>query len=86
MALNAEALSSLIVANIGALGSDSQECNTSFDEGTKKLADAIANAVVSHITTSAVVTIPTGAVIVATAGSPAAQTGANTAPATGIIT
>lgn len=85
MALDANALSALIVTNMGQLGSDSTEANAQFDKGTKELADAIAKAVVTHLQTSAQVSIPTGAVVVATAGSPAAQTGANTAPAIGVI-
>lgn len=68
MALNDAILSQLIVANMGALGSDNAEVNQSYDEGIKKLADAIASAVVSHITSAAVVntqvvgTSPSGAV------------------------
>lgn len=50
-----------------------------------KLCDAIAEAVVAHITGAAVVTIPPG-VPVATTGTAAAQAGATTAPAVGEIT
>lgn len=85
MPLNAQALSQLIVTNLGQLGSDDDATNQQYNEGVKKIADAVAKAVVTHITSSAQVTIPTGAVVVATAGSPAAQTGANTAPALGTI-
>lgn len=84
MPLSAPALSALIVKEFGDLGSDSPETNAQYAEGTKKLADCIANAVVQAITTQAQVTIPAG-IPVATAGSPAAQTGATTAPAIGTI-
>lgn len=86
MPLNPQALSQLIVANMGKLGSDDNATNAQYDEGVKKIADAVAQAVVTHITSSAQVVIPSGAVVVATAGSPTAQTGANTAPALGTIT
>jgi len=49
------------------------------------LCDALAGAVVAHITSAAVVTIAPG-VPVATAGTALAQTGATTAPAVGAIT
>lgn len=68
MALSDAILSQLIIANMGTLGSDNAEVNKSYDEGIKKLADAIASAVVSHITSSAMVTTqvvgtsPSGAV------------------------
>lgn len=84
MPLSAPALSALIIKEFGTLGSDSAETNTQYDEGTKKLADCIANAVVQHITSSAQVIVPAG-IPVSTAGSPTAQTGATTAPAQGTI-
>jgi hypothetical protein len=48
------------------------------------MCDAIAAAVVAHITSAGVVTIPPG-VPVATTGTAAAQAGATTAPAVGTI-
>lgn len=84
MPLTAPALSALIVKEFGDLGSDSPEANAQYIEGSKKIADAVANAVVQAITTQAQVIIPAG-IPVATAGSPAAQTGATTAPAIGQI-
>lgn len=48
------------------------------------LCDALAAAVVTHITSAAVVTIPAG-VAVATTGTAAAQAGATTAPGVGTI-
>lgn len=82
MALNPQSLSSAIVANLGALGSDSSEADAQFDEGAKKLADAIAQAVVKALTTEAQVIIPAGAI--QTAGSPASHT--SVSPAIGQIT
>ena len=47
-------------------------------------AEAVATAIVQHLTSSGEVTVAVG-IAVATAGSPAAQTGATTAPGTGTI-
>ena len=47
-------------------------------------AEAVATAVVQHITNSAVVAVASG-IAVATAGSPSAQTGETTAPGVGTI-
>jgi hypothetical protein len=47
-----------------------------------KLCDAIAGAVVSHITTAAVVTVPSGVAVQVT---PATGTGATIAPGTGVV-
>lgn len=81
MPLTPASLSAQIVANLGALGSDSGEANAQYDDGVKKLADAIASAVVQVMTTEAQVMIPSGAVV--TAGSPSSQT--NPAPVIGSI-
>lgn len=73
MALSDSVLSQLIQANIGTLNSGDENVDKAFTEGTQKLADAIAQAVVTHITSMAVVTVT-----VATTGSAAAQTGTGT--------
>ena len=73
MALNATTLSALIVSNLGSLNSGDANVDASYNEGTQKIADAIAQAVVSHITSMAVVNVT-----VATTGSAAAQTGTGT--------
>lgn len=81
MPLAAPALSALILKEFGDLGSDSPEANAQYMEGSKKIADAVANAVVQALTTQAQVIIPPGAI--QTAGSPAAQS--NVVPAIGQI-
>ena len=81
MPLNPTALSALIkskrLAALGAAAVDNAamvaDCN------------AIAEAVVEHVTAAAVVTTPPG-VTVATTGTAAAQAGATTAPGVGSIT
>lgn len=81
MALTATALSTLIQTELGQLGSGDSATDAQYIAGSKKLADAIANAVVTALTTQAQVVIPTGAVAVT--GSAAAQT--NPAPVIGQI-
>lgn len=81
MPLDANLLSQLITTNVGQLGSDSSETNQQYNEGVKKLADAIAKAVVQHITTAGIVEIPAGAVIVVTPQG----NGNNPAPVMGVI-
>lgn len=81
MPLTAPALSALILKEFGDLGSDSPEANAQYMEGSKKIADAVANAVVQALTTQAQVIIPPGAI--QTVGSPTAQS--NVAPAIGQI-
>lgn len=81
MPLTPASLSAQIVANLGTLDSDSSNTNAQYSEGSKKLADAIANAVVQVLTTEAQVMIPSGAVV--TAGSPTTQS--NPAPVIGQI-
>lgn len=81
MPLAAPALSALILKEFGDLGSDSPEANAQYMEGSKKIADAVANAVVQALTTQAQVVIPPGAI--QTTGSPTAQS--NVAPAIGQI-
>ena len=56
MALNDSALKSLIVANLGAAGFDVQNQHAK----TAELAEAIAKAVVTHITANAQVTVTGG--------------------------
>lgn len=80
MALLEASLSAKIVANMGNLGGDSKEANAQYDEGIKKIADAVAKAVVECLTTEAEVFIPTGAVAVV--GTPNAS---NPAPVLGKI-
>ena len=60
MALDANALSALIVTEFGKLNSGDKETDKAYDEGTKKLADAIAKAVVTHIKSSAQVVVKSG--------------------------
>ena len=81
MPLAAPALSALILKEFGDLGSDSPEANAQYMEGSKKIADAVANAVVQVLTTQAQVVIPPGAI--QTAGSPTNHS--NVAPAIGQI-
>lgn len=81
MPLSPQTLSAEIVNNLGSLGSGDSATDAQYDEGTKKLADAIAQAVVKILTTEAQVFIPVGAV--QTAGSPANQS--NVAPVIGMI-
>lgn len=69
MALSASVLKGLIAANITS-GSDPAPTDPSMVEA---FAEAIANAVVTHITTAGVVTIPPGSIV--TSGGPATQTG-----------
>ncbi len=80
MALNPGALSSSLRAAMLA----SPAIQAIDGPGLTALCDAIANAVVSHITASAVVTVAPG-IPVTTAGTAAAQTGATTAPGSGTI-
>jgi len=54
-------------------------------QGLTDLCDALAAAVVTHITSAAVLVVAPG-IAVATAGGPASQVGATTAPGTGTIT
>lgn len=81
MPLNANLLSQLIISNVGRLNSDSSETNAQFDEGIKKLADAIASGVVDHITQAGIVEIPVGAITVVTPQG----NGSNIAPVMGMI-
>lgn len=61
MPLESNALSALIIQEFGKLNSGNAEVDASYDEGTKKIADAIANAVVQHIKANAEVIITSGA-------------------------
>ena len=61
MALNGTALKSLMVSNLQALGRETQHID---DAGL----EAIANAVVTHILTSAVITIVAGQVVIQVSG------------------
>lgn len=81
MALLVESLSAKIVVNMGNLGGDSKDANAQYNEGVKKIADAVAKAVVESLTTEAQVFIPSGAIV--TAGTPASQS--NPAPVFGQI-
>lgn len=69
MALSASVLKGLIAANITS-GSDPAPTNSAMVDA---FADAIAKAVVQHITTAGVVTIPAGSIV--TTGTAASQTG-----------
>lgn len=80
MALNASILSMLARAEILSRPGIQALDNS----GLTDLCDALAAAVITHITTAGVVTVPLG-VPVATAGTALAQTGATTAPAIGAI-
>ena len=77
MALNKTILAGLIETAIKQI--DAEE-----DDTRKLISEAIADAVVDHITTSGNVTIASG-IPVATTGTAAAQTGATTATGTGTI-
>lgn len=81
MPLSSDVLAKLIETNIGTLNSDSSETNQQFLEGTQRLADAIAKAVVQHITTAGIVEIPIGGVNVVTPQG----NGTNPAPVIGAI-
>lgn len=69
MPLSASVLKGLIAANITS-GSDPAPTDSAMVEA---FAQAIADAVVQHITTAGVVTIPAGSIV--TSGGPASQTG-----------
>ena len=81
MALSSSALSALIRAGMLSRPAIQAIDNAALTD----LCDAIASAVVTHITAAAVVTVPPG-VAVATTGTAAAQAGATTAPGVGAIT
>lgn len=86
MPLSDSALSQLIQANMGQLGSDSKEVNQQYQDGIKKLADAIASAVVTHITSNAQVNIAPSSISVTgmgNSGAPVVST--NVAVVTGTI-
>ena len=78
MALNAAtlktALKTALINDAGATDNDA----------TDALAEVIADAVVAHITTYAVVTVASG-IPVATTGTAAAQTGTTTSTGTGTV-
>jgi hypothetical protein len=79
MALSVSELKSKIVSELqSAYGSPEDS------EVQSKFAEAIAKAVIDHITSSATVTVQSG-IPVSTTGGPAAQTGATTGPGTGSI-
>lgn len=69
MPLSASVLKGLIAANITS-SSDPEPTDTAMVDA---FAQAIADAVVQHITTAGVVTIPPGVIV--TTGGPATQTG-----------
>lgn len=85
MPLSDSQLSQLIVANMGQLGSDSSETNKAYDDGIKKLADAVAKAVVTHITSSGMVVIQAGTISVAGSNGGGLVTCVNPAPVNGVI-
>ena len=80
MALNPSTLSAAIKSAL--LGDDRVGDNASL----QTLCDAIAQAVVTHITANAVVTVAAGIPIAGTGGGPAPVAGATTAPGVGVIT
>lgn len=81
MALNISAMSALLRSEMLARPDIQAIDNAALTD----LCDAIATAVVQHITAAAVLVVAAG-IPVATAGTAAAQTGATTAPGTGTIT
>lgn len=78
MAMSSPTLSALIKTKIKATST------VADDAELTKFCDAVAAAVVEHITAAAVVTVASG-IAVSTTGSAVAQTGATTAPGTGTI-
>ena len=81
MALNPTTLSSALRVALLA----NPDVQSVDDVALTGLCDAIAQTVVAHIVSSAIVTVAPG-IAVATTGTAAAQTGATTAPGTGVIT
>jgi hypothetical protein len=79
MALSSSALSALMRANMLA----DPDIGAVDDVGLTAMCDALASAVIAHITAAAVVTVPPGVAVVVAFP---AGTGATTAPGVGAIT